>query len=254
MISIYLVKEYIFDVSRIKIESTGLVFTTKIMAFLMVARVNNSLNRSNKARDCLTVMDRESRDFVQYVCVFSSGNTDHAAQEWRHEVAYRCLILLRTCMAVIDYDSNKIAAWKIPELNGMEEDDIMGILFSAVSPESERASTHVRRWAHDNHDEWEDSLRVPVRLSYLLKKSVHTQKERLTQDPIPWLFESKLLSCVDKFMAGYYDMRKQLTTVSDKRWSDRAICSMASANPIILPIFSLSILISAHSISSCSNE
>ena len=213
MISLSLGNKYIFDVSRIKIDNTGLVFVTKIMAFLMVARVNNSLHRYNKARDCLTVMYRESREFVQYVGAFSSGNTDQAAHEWRHEVAYRCLILLRTCMAVIDYEGDQIAAWTLPELNGMEKDDIMGTLFS-VEP------TAVRRWAHDNHDEWKDSLRVPVRLSYLLKKSVHTQKERLTQDPIPWLYESKLLSCVDKFMTGYYDVRKQLTTVSDQRLSD----------------------------------
>jgi len=213
MILIHLLNLYVFKVPRIKISKMGVTFVGTIVAFLLVSRVNSSLARYNAGRDCLVVMFRESREFIQNLCVFSMDNTDQASKEWRHEVSYRCLILLRTCMAVIDYQSDKIAAWVIPELNGVEKDYIINNLFALDPPDSqEMLNTSVRRWAHDHHGEWEDSLRVPLRLAYLLKKSIHSQSERLTQDPIPWAYENKLLGCVDSFMAGFYGMRKQLTT------------------------------------------
>lgn len=215
MVTIHLVNMYVFDVPRIKISKMGVTFVSTVVAFLLVSRVNNSLARFNTARDCLVVMFRESREFIQNLCVYSMDNTDQAAKEWRNEVAYRCLVLLRVCMAVIDYESEKVAVWKIPELNGVEKEDIMNNLFVLDPPEEENElSTSVRRWAHDNHCEWEDSLRVPVRLAYLLKKSIHSQGERLTQDPIPWANENRMLGCVDSFMSGFYGMRRQLTTVS----------------------------------------
>ena len=216
MIIVHEVNEHVLDVPRIKIDKTGLTFVTTIVAFLLVSRVTGSLERYNKAHACLTTMFRESREFMQQLCVYSMGNTDPIAKEWRHEVAYRCLLLLRTSMAVMDYESDKIAAWRVPELNGAEKDDIMGSLLAVDPPEETHLNRQsARRWAHDNHTDWEESLRVPIRLAYLLKKSVHSQNERLTQDPIPWLIESKLLGGVDKFMSGFYDIRKQLTTVRD---------------------------------------
>ena len=47
-------------------------------------------------------------------------NNDEVAKEWRNEVAYRSMIVLRTAVAVIDYTTNKVPAWDIPELSGTE--------------------------------------------------------------------------------------------------------------------------------------
>jgi len=213
MIALIVINEYVLDVPRLQMSKQGITFISTVVAFLLVSRVNTGLDRFNTARDCLNVMFRESRELIQGVCVFSADNTNEAAKEWRHEVAYRCLILLRTSMAVLDYETDKIPPWKIPELNGVELEDILNTLFATEPEVQEPMTSSVRRWAHDQHGDWEDTLRVPVRLCYLLKKSIHSQNERLTQAPVAWLYESRLLANVDSFMSGYYGIRKHLTTV-----------------------------------------
>jgi len=217
MIALTVINEKVLDVPVVKMSKMGIGFVTTVVAFLLVSRVNTGLARYNAARDCLTVMFREQRELTQNLCVFSQDNTDTPSKEWRHEVAYRCLILLRVTMAVIDYQSDKVAAWQIPELNGVEKDDIMEHLFVKATEEADMSAS-MRRWAHDHHGTWTETLRTPVRLAYMLKKSIHSQEERLTQDPISWVLENKLLTCVDRFMAGYYGIRQQITTVRSIRF------------------------------------
>jgi hypothetical protein len=47
-------------------------------------------------------------------------NTTMEAKEWRLEVAYRTMLLLRTIVAVLEYPTRKIPAWTVPELSGIE--------------------------------------------------------------------------------------------------------------------------------------
>jgi len=186
------------------ISTQGHSFITLVVAFLLVSRVNMGLSRYNMARDYIGTMYRENRELVQGACIFSNTNHDESAKEWRHEVAYRSLVLLRSVMVIIDYPVDHVLPWDMPELNGAELEDVKNNIF--LSPNN-------RRWAHGNRTEWEESMRVPVRLSYLLRKSIHSQNQRL-KDPIQIGQENKLLGSVDSFMGGYYGMRKFLTTVS----------------------------------------
>lgn len=187
----------------VEISSQGHTFITMVVAFLLVSRVNTGLTRYNTARDAVDVMYREAREMVQSSVVFSNTNHDAAAQEWRHEVAYRSLVLLRTAVAVVDYPCDFLAPWDLPELNGGELEDVKSNLF--LSPNN-------RRWAHGERTVWEEAMRVPIRIAYLLRKTLHSQTKRLPE-PIQITQENKLLASVDSFMVGYYGMRKFLTTV-----------------------------------------
>lgn len=174
-----------------------------VVAFLLVSRVNTGLTRYNTARDAIGTMYRESRDLVQGVTVLSNTCHDLPSQEWRHEIAYRSLILLRTAMVVIEFPVDFVVPWEIPELNGVELEDVKRNIF--LSPGN-------RRWAHGERTIWEESMRIPIRIGYLLRKSIHSQTTRLSE-PIPAVMENKLLGSVDNFMGGYYGIRKFLTTV-----------------------------------------
>ena len=187
----------------IEISSQGHSFITLVVAFLLVSRVNMGLARYNSARDSLGCMYRNTREVIQNMCVFSSHDHNAAAVEWRHEVAYRCLILLRTAMSVIDFPEDHITPWDIPELNGMELEDVKNNIF---------LSANNRRWAHGERTVWEEAMRVPIRIAYLLRKSVHAQNKML-KEPIVAGQENKMLASVDSFMSGYYSIRKFLTTV-----------------------------------------
>jgi len=187
----------------IEISSQGHSFITLVVAFLLVSRVNMGLARYNAARDSLGCMYRNTREVIQNMCVFSSHDHNAAAVEWRHQVAYRCLILLRTAMSVIDFPEDHISPWDIPELNGMELEDVKNNIF---------LSANNRRWAHGERTVWEEAMRVPIRIAYLLRKSVHAQNKQL-KEPMVAGQENKMLASVDSFMSGYYSIRKFLTTV-----------------------------------------
>ena len=129
------------------------------------------------------------------------------AEEWRHEVAYRTLLLLRTTMVVIEYPIHHTLPWTIPEVNGMEANHIRKNLLATTN------TTTANGIRNSNYNAiWEDVLRVPIQIEYLLRKSIHSNMIRLTE-PIPIQLELKIFMSVDNFMNGYYSMRKFLTTV-----------------------------------------
>ena len=101
----------------------------------------------------------------------SNINVDTTSREWRNEVAYRTLLLLRTSMAVIDYPTDKIPAWDVLELSGIELEDIQRNTY--LNPD-------VRNLMHEERSEFEESMRVPIRVSHLFKKSIHSQGIKMT--------------------------------------------------------------------------
>uniref|UniRef100_A0A7S3PDH3 Bestrophin homolog n=1 Tax=Amphora coffeiformis TaxID=265554 RepID=A0A7S3PDH3_9STRA len=187
----------------IELSTQGHSFMTLVVSFLLVSRVTIGLGRYTEARDGLGVMYREQRELVQNMVIFSDHCLDRAAKEWRQEVGYRGMILLQVVMAVIDYPTTKIPAWNISELTGDEEEYVRKSTFAL--------SAQARRWAHGLRSEWEETMRVPIHLAYLLRKSIHSQSKRL-RTPMSAANESRLLGSVDSFMSGYYRIRKFLTT------------------------------------------
>lgn len=55
-------------------------------------------------------------------------------------------------------------------------------------------------------------MRVPIRMAYLLRKSIYSNRKRLSSDVLCLVQEHKMLADVDNFMVGYYGIRKFLTT------------------------------------------
>jgi predicted membrane chloride channel (bestrophin family) len=187
--------------TRVNITNQGHSFIALVVAFLLVSRVRIALNRYNHVRACLGTLYRETTELVQNACVLSEtpkNTSSPDAQQWRHELAYRALILLRTCMAVIDYPVTRTPAWAVPELNGNEMIDV-------------EQNTFVHRYAHTSRAESEESLRVPIRLAYLLRKTLNSHKKRLV-DPLPVAHVGKIMANIDTTMNGYYGVRQFMTT------------------------------------------
>lgn len=135
---------------------------------------------------------RESREMTQNMLVFSrkEKNTTVESKEWRMEVAYRMLAMLRTSVAVIEYPSEGVLAWEVPELSGPE--------LEYCTP-----STSWRRHAQVPHSKFMDSMRVPLLMAYLLRQSIVSHVERLPH-PMVIQHEAKLLGNIDSFLQGYY--------------------------------------------------
>lgn len=197
------------NIANLAITNQGHSFVTLVVAFLLVNRVSIALGRYNEARGYLGGMCRDARELVQTTCVLSAlDNMEVAAQEWRFEVCHRTLLLLRLSMTSIDYPTDKIPGWKIPELfeNAPEEFELVR---QQLLLEENAIS---RRWAHQPRTHYEENLRIPVRLAYLLRQTIHRQPQALTTLPLQVTQELKLLTFVDSFMTNYYGMTKFLTT------------------------------------------
>lgn len=185
---------------NLAISNTGHTFMSLILAFLIVTRVNISVGRYSEARNNLEIMYRESRELVQNCCVFSDHISDVKGKEWRSDVAYRCMLLLRTAMAVVDYPTTKCPAWDVPELSNEEKEQLTSHLFCEISDRPRNAL----RWAHHIRTEEEENMRVPGKMAYKLRSVIHSQSALFGSKKIETNPELKLLGSVDSFMGGYY--------------------------------------------------
>lgn len=176
-------------------------FVSVVVAFLLVSRVTTAVGRYTDTRVCLSTMYQDARTLVQDACAFTWNEQGDMARQWRHDLAYRSLLLLRTCMAVTNYPTKKIPAWEIPELNGVEQEDVYHVI---CDPNS-------RRWTHSRRTESEESMRVPIRVAYLLRKTIIEHEIRLSK-ALQVNREVKLLGTLDGFMNGYFGMRRFMTT------------------------------------------
>ena len=183
----------------LNIQEAGHSFLSLVMAFLLVSRVSTSLARYDAARDALENMNKSCRQLVHTVCVYSNTDSSVSAKEWRSQVTYRALLLLRTSMAVIDYNDSRVKVSEIPELSGPERLDLQQHL---------PLSNH---WLHESRTDYEENLRIPIRLSYLLRKSIRSQEVRI-KPPLHVIAEGDLYAFVNGFMDGYHAICKLLTT------------------------------------------
>lgn len=187
----------------IEVSTQGHSFITLVVAFLLVSRVNMALGRYTLARDALESMYRGVRDLIQTTCVLTGNDKLPSAVELRHQIAYRSLIMLQTAMVVVDYPDDEVVPWNLPELNGFELEYVKNNIFM---------SANNQRWAHGERTVWEETMRVPIRIAYLLRKSIHSQNQML-KEPLIANMELNMFGSVDAFMSGYYNICKFMTTV-----------------------------------------
>ena len=139
---------------------------------------------------------------MQNVCILTASYQDQKSQEWRAEVAYRTMLFLRTSMAILNYSTDGIPNWKVPELNGSELTYVMdNLLFQP----------HNRHYAILPRSEYEENNRVPILVAMLLRRTLAEHVKRLPA-PLAVPQEMKLLSSADACVAGFTGLRKFSST------------------------------------------
>lgn len=131
-------------------------------------------------------------ELTQNMIVFSKRykNNSEQSKEWRSELAYRALLLLRTAVAVVEYTEEQVAAWEVPELSGAELEYL-------------KPNDSWSRHEQTPRDRRNDSMRVPLRMAFLLRETIVSQSERLSKE-LHVSQENKLLGSVDSFLNGFY--------------------------------------------------
>ena len=187
------------DGISLAISDKGHTFMNLLVAFLVVSRVSISIGRYTEAQSYLAVMYGEARALIQNAVVLSSREVDDKAKEWRHALAYRTCMLLRAAMGVIDYCEHRVNVWDLAEFGYTERAEISSFLFLDTPDGSQNAV----KWAHGTRTEFEENMRVPTALAYLLRKEIRRHRSELGK-ALETPQELKLMSSIDNFMTGYH--------------------------------------------------
>lgn len=194
-----LVKKHGFD---FRYTGKGHSLMTMIVSFLLVSRILVSYSRYNQVRSAVSQVFSVAQRLIHQILVFSSSNMNQSGKEWRHEMAFLTMVQLRAVMAVIDYDTDKIASWDLPEMDPQMATQLREVLFLDET---------TKRFAHHSWvSKCEENMRVPVRLALSLRKTIMSSCKTLDEE-MEGSEVNTLLGTVDGIMNGYYGIRAFLT-------------------------------------------
>lgn len=175
----------------------GHAYLTMLVAFLVVTRATVTLGRYSQVRASLEQIYCMQRQLIHQMAVVSSENMNDSAKEWRHDIAYISLLHLRSMMAVINYETDGIPSWEMPEFDAKTRVELKKQLF--LDQDTRLCFAH-RPYV----SECDDNLRVPVRMASTLRQVIVSQRRRLER-PLAVLEELALLNTIDSIMNGYYE-------------------------------------------------
>ena len=151
----------------------GLKFMGVLGSFLVVARANFSHSRFMEVRHYLFTCFRTCREIVQSAAVHAMINQDSGAKQWRQDVAYRTILLLRVTVAVLEKSVNSSdlegSRWDV-----IEQEPVQSTLENEVD-----TSAHLKqliKLAHTSNNEMQRSFRAPVILAYNLRETMTIQR------------------------------------------------------------------------------
>mmetsp|Transcript_19876 Transcript_19876/g.24533 ORF Transcript_19876/g.24533 Transcript_19876/m.24533 type:complete len:440 (+) Transcript_19876:115-1434(+) len=164
----------------------GHSFMSMLVSFLIVTRSNIAYSRLMEANTYLINCMRCCRELVQHTVAFTRHESGTLAKEWRTQVARRTIVLLQTTVAVLEYQSKRVDAWKTLELSRDEKK----ALLAAVGKSNERA---------------------PIVLTLFLRSSIAAHTQNLEKD-IHVNKELYLMSFVTEFSKAYHGLMQLMTT------------------------------------------
>jgi predicted membrane chloride channel (bestrophin family) len=93
-------------------SSVGHSFMGLLVSFLIVSRSKISYDRFMDFRRHLAVAYRSCRDLAQYTSVYTFQTQTPEAQQWRQDVCYRTILLLRVTMDALLWSSTEREKWE----------------------------------------------------------------------------------------------------------------------------------------------
>lgn len=164
-----------------------------------------------EARGYLEECYKSCRELVQTMCVLTQHDTSEGAKIWRHNVAYRTILLLRGTMAAVEYESQQTNPWEIPELTQDDQEGLEKALF--LQSQDSRSSIHSLQHAAE-HSIRDECFRAPLLLAYALRKEIMEQRSGayLEHEFSHVNEELKMLDCVTDFVKGFHGLQKLVET------------------------------------------
>lgn len=164
----------------------GHTFMSMMVSFLVVTRSNITYSRFMEARTDLATLTKSCRELIQHAITFTRYETSDRAKQWRADLARRTIVLLKTVVSVLEFETRQVHAWKVPELT---KDEKIAML-RAVGKSNERS---------------------PLVLCMFMRSTISSQGDFL-DNPMHVNKELRLYKFVSDFVTAYHGLTKLVTT------------------------------------------
>jgi len=201
--------------------SDGHTFMAIMVSFLIVTRASITYGRFMEARGYLSDVFRSCRELIHHTAVLTMQDVSRGAKQWRQDVAFRIILLLRVTIAALEYRTSKVNTWEVmPDQmraqlevyvagNGSDSGGTGG-----AGPSSDSGfKNRMMKWAHGARTLSDENFRAPIVLAYNLRAEIMKQRngQYLKIDMHP-NEELKLLAFVSDFVSAFHGLKKLITT------------------------------------------
>lgn len=176
-------RHYGMDISY---SDKGHTFMSMIVSFLIVTRSNIAYARFMESRSHLSTSMRSCRELMQYAVTFTRYDISDNASKWRFAIARKLIVLLRSVVGVLEFESTGEHVWKNKVLTDKEKKAVT----DAVG---------------------EDNFRTPMVLAMFLRTAIASNFDFLDA-PMHVNRELKLFSFLSDFVKGYHGLTKLIDT------------------------------------------
>lgn len=179
-------------------SSIGHSFMGLLVSFLVVSRSKISYDRFMDLRRKLATTYHVCRELTQFANVYTFSTTTKRAKEWRHEVCFRTIVLLRVTMDTLLWSSTERHQW---------EDEYFRYKKSDGDPEN--VSKHFFRFCHLTHGRRsmiDENFRAPISLAHSLRHMIMLHPTYLGYT-MPVNEYRDLLLFVTKFTEAFHEFR-----------------------------------------------
>lgn len=155
-------------------SSVGHSFMGLLVSFLIVSRSQISYNRFMTFRNLLAKQYCMCRQLAQFTMVYTFQTQTPEARQWRQEVCFRTIVLLRVTMDALLWSSTERGKWGDEYFKFQEMDVEAG--------ERESVSEHFfrfRQLSHGRRSNVDEIFRAPITFCHLLKQTIMTHPEYL---------------------------------------------------------------------------
>lgn len=191
----------------------GHTFMAIMVSFLIVTRAQITYNRFMEARGHLSDVFRSCRELIHHTAVLTMQDKCRGAKQWRQDVSFRTILLLRVTIAALEFNTTQVNTWDvIPEqMRGQLELFVSG--GAGGDDNGTGFQDRMMKWAHGARTLSDENFRAPIVLAYNLRAEIMKQRngQYLKIDMHP-NEELKLLGFVSDFVSAFHGLKKLITT------------------------------------------
>lgn len=181
------------DIADLTFSPSGHQYMSMLMSFLVVMRTKITYQHYMEASKLLSNSYRACRELVQLACLLTAQDQSDSAKQWRQDVSYSTILMLRVTMAVLEMPSHPtMDPWNVPELSYEHQHYIKNLSMwhnptpvvpgnvateAADSNATSAATTSVSLPLVSPQARLEDAFRVPTVLAFLLRKEILKQRD-----------------------------------------------------------------------------